>query len=232
MGNALDCQQFLNTALWDGHLAQHWLCHSPIAQILLTIPFSYAQAGLPSSIAFQLHEVLGGLLGKWWSVATLVVMVPFLFVVCVIELSGCSNIVFEINDQFPKRTWTVIFGALFSLSIIMPSAQNYRAWSFVGVIATVYTSCYQFIVFGILSSPLYLFCEKFFRVHNSKENFGAPTCLSKVELGNNLQRQPEDHNLDGSDEWTRTMASIAAYSRQAGEVGLFTKCYMCKSDVR
>ncbi|EFJ18751.1 hypothetical protein SELMODRAFT_420075 [Selaginella moellendorffii] len=143
-----------------------------IAQILLTIPFSYAQAGLPSSIAFQvwwggyiinilyltyrekhnlplahnqkcntqLHEVLGGLLGKWWSVATLVVMVPFLFVVCV---TGCSNIVFEINDQFPKRTWTVIFGALFSLSIIMPSAQNYRAWSFVGIIATVYTSCYQ-----------------------------------------------------------------------------------------
>ncbi|EFJ18594.1 hypothetical protein SELMODRAFT_420070 [Selaginella moellendorffii] len=178
MGNALDCQQFLITAFWNGGSSfDAWLNigSTKIAQILLTIPFSYAQAGLPSAIAFhvlhllmgwwavyiinilyltyqkkqnpplqhnqkrntQLHEVLGGLLGKWWSVATLVLMVPCLFTVCVIQLHACSNIVFEMNDQLPKRTWTVIFGALFSLSIIMPSVQNYRAWSFLGVIATV-----------------------------------------------------------------------------------------------
>ncbi|EFJ36461.1 hypothetical protein SELMODRAFT_438269 [Selaginella moellendorffii] len=427
-GNALDCQQFLITAFWNGGSSfDTWLNigSTKIAQILLTIPFSYAQAGLPSAIAFQvlhllmgwwgvyiinilyltyqkkqnpplqhnqkrntqLHEVLGGLLGKWWSVATLVSMVPYLFTVCVIQLTACSNIVFEMNDQLPKRTWTVIFGALFSLSIIMPSAQNYRAWSFLGVIATVYTSCYlgvsdvqmslaprgyigyfsalsnflavgtemipvelmdamwkpedfktpwfygiiyvcmvsmpasmtvnvvfgdqtlshpsalklfpkskfrdiaivmlllhQFVVFGILSWPLYMFCEKFFKVQDSPSftrrsllrvpvflaiwlaalafpflQVSAPTgifgawsiyiipCIAYIvifwEKALSGVPQPAFPKLSWETTfsinlsiiiWMAAMSglalwvSIAAYIRQGEQVGIFTKCYMCK----
>ncbi|XP_024536360.1 auxin transporter-like protein 2 isoform X2 [Selaginella moellendorffii] len=169
-------------------LAQH-LLHK---ELLLTIPHSWAQAGLPSAIVvqfvhlcigwwsgyttnllyleykkvaqkrdphrfdnhtIQLHEVLGGLMGKWWERVSLFFNIGTLGTIATVEILASSNIVFYMNDSLDKRTWALIFGGIFSLSVFTPSAQNYRAWSFLGVIATIYTAFYL-IIAGIVHKEI------------------------------------------------------------------------------
>ncbi|KAJ7520843.1 hypothetical protein O6H91_19G025300 [Diphasiastrum complanatum] len=168
---------------WEGGSSfDAWLSASSvqIAQVLLTLPNSFAQLGLVSGIAFQIlygfvgcwtcyvttalyadyrsikenqhvsfknhtiqwFEVLGGLLGPWWKVVGLIFNTVLLFFTTTIQLVACGSTVYYINDTLSKRTWTLIFGALFMFTILIPTAKNYRLWSFLGILMTTYTAWY------------------------------------------------------------------------------------------
>ncbi|KAJ7298168.1 hypothetical protein O6H91_Y013100 [Diphasiastrum complanatum] len=169
--------------LWEGGSSlDAWLTasSSQVAQVLLTLPTSFAQLGLASGIAFQIlygfvgcwtcylmtalyadyrsikenqnvsfkkhiiqwYEVLGGLLGPWWKAMGLIFSTTYLLCASTIQLIACGSTVYYINDSFSKRTWTIIFGAVFMFTILIPTAQNYRLWSFTGIIMTTYTAWY------------------------------------------------------------------------------------------
>ncbi|KAJ7520803.1 hypothetical protein O6H91_19G023700 [Diphasiastrum complanatum] len=173
----------LSLVLWEGGSSfDAWLTASSVqvAQVLLTLPYSFAQLGLASGIAFQIlygfvgcwacylmtalyadyrsikenqhvsfknhtiqwYEVLGGLLGPWWKAVGLIFSTTYLFCGSIIQLVACGSTVYYINDTLPKRTWTLIFGALFIFTVLIPTAQNYRLWSFLGILMTTYTAWY------------------------------------------------------------------------------------------
>ncbi|XP_024514887.1 auxin transporter-like protein 3 isoform X2 [Selaginella moellendorffii] len=93
----------------------------------------------------QLHEVIGGLLGSKWMIVSLVFNIVTLFYVSSAQLIACSNVAYTVNDNLDKRTWTFVFGAIFSLPILFPSAHNYRVWSFLGVVTIIFDSAYMTI---------------------------------------------------------------------------------------
>ncbi|XP_024514857.1 auxin transporter-like protein 3 isoform X1 [Selaginella moellendorffii] len=93
----------------------------------------------------QLHEVIGGLLGSKWKIVSLVFNIVTLFYVSSAQLIACSNVAYTVNDNLDKRTWTFVFGAIFSLPILFPSAHNYRVWSFLGVVTIIFDSAYMTI---------------------------------------------------------------------------------------
>ncbi|KAJ7519732.1 hypothetical protein O6H91_20G053800 [Diphasiastrum complanatum] len=94
------------------------------------------------SHTIQWYEVLGGLLGPWWKTAALLLNTVYLFCIAIIQLIACGSTVYYINDSIDKRTWTFIFGVIFILTVFIPTAYNYRMWSFVGILMTTYTAWY------------------------------------------------------------------------------------------
>ncbi|KAJ7518936.1 hypothetical protein O6H91_20G016100 [Diphasiastrum complanatum] len=169
--------------VWEGGSSfDAWLTASSVqvAQVLLTLPYSFSQLGFASGIAFQIfygfvgcwtcyiitclyadyrfmkekqnaisknhtiqwYEVLGGLLGPGWKVAALVFNTTYLLCLSVIQLIACGSTVYYINDSITKRTWTLIIGSIFMLSIFIPTAYNYRMWSLAGILMTTYTAWY------------------------------------------------------------------------------------------
>ncbi|KAJ7298217.1 hypothetical protein O6H91_Y009700 [Diphasiastrum complanatum] len=169
--------------IWEGDSAfDAWLTASTvqIAQVLLTLPTSFAQLGLASGIALQVlyglmgwwtcyvitslyadyrrtkenqnvtfhnhtiqwYEVLQGLLGPRWMVIGLFFNITCTSSLAAIQIIASGSIAFNINDHYSKRTWTLIFGAIFLLTALIPTAHNYRLWSFMGILMTTYTSWY------------------------------------------------------------------------------------------
>ncbi|KAJ7519727.1 hypothetical protein O6H91_20G053500 [Diphasiastrum complanatum] len=182
-GNLATWKAVFAVVIWEGGSAfDAWLTSSSVqvAQVLLTLPYSFAQLGVVSGITFQIfygfvgcwtcfmitslyadyrsalekknlsskdhtiqwYEVLGGLLGPWWKAAGLLVNTIYLFCLAIIQLIACGSTVYYINDTLSKRTWTLIFGAFFILTVFIPTAYNYRMWSLVGILMTTYTAWY------------------------------------------------------------------------------------------
>ncbi|KAK4747740.1 hypothetical protein SAY87_014326 [Trapa incisa] len=50
--------------------------------------------------------------------------------------------IYYINDNLDKRTWTYIFGACCVTTVSIPSFHNYQIWSFLGLVMTTYTAWY------------------------------------------------------------------------------------------
>ncbi|ONK58124.1 uncharacterized protein A4U43_C09F8460 [Asparagus officinalis] len=164
----------LSKLFWHGGSAYDaWFsCSSnQVAQVLLTLPYSFSQLGMVSGILFQLFyglmgswtaylitvlyleyrtrkerekwfEVLDGLLGKHWRNIGLLFNCTFLLFGAVIQLIACASNIYYINDSLDKRTWTYIFGACCATSVFIPSFHNYRMWSCLGLIMTTYTAWY------------------------------------------------------------------------------------------
>ncbi|OAY79402.1 Auxin transporter-like protein 3 [Ananas comosus] len=127
-----------------------------VAQVLLTLPYSFSQLGMVSGVLFQLFY---GLMGSWTAYLISVLYVEYRtrkerekvdFRNHVIQEqksnaqlvpSLCSNI-YYINDNLDKRTWTYIFGACCATTVFIPSFHNYRIWSFLGLLMTSYTAWY------------------------------------------------------------------------------------------
>ncbi|KAG2309282.1 hypothetical protein Bca52824_029030 [Brassica carinata] len=117
----------------------------PVAQVLLTLPYSFSQLGMLSGIVLQIFY---GLLGSWTAYLISVLYVEYRarkekrrqnF-----KTTLFSNI-YYINDHLDKRTWTYIFGACCATTVFIPSFHNYRIWSFLGLGMTTYTAWYMAI---------------------------------------------------------------------------------------
>ncbi|KAK7851836.1 auxin transporter-like protein 3 [Quercus suber] len=161
-GDSKSAKGKLSKLFWHG---------GSVAQVLLTLPYSFSQLGMLSGILFQLFyglmgswtaylisvlyveyrtrkerekwfEVLDGLLGKHWRNVGLFFNCTFLLFGSVIQLIACASNIYYINDNLDKRTWTYIFGACCATTVFIPSFHNYRIWSFLGLMMTTYTAWY------------------------------------------------------------------------------------------
>jgi auxin influx carrier (AUX1 LAX family) len=47
---------------------------------------------------------------------------------------------YYLSSALNKRSWALVFGALSLLTVLLPTFHNYRVWSFLGLVATTYTS--------------------------------------------------------------------------------------------
>ncbi|XP_058737039.1 auxin transporter-like protein 2 [Vicia villosa] len=169
--------------LWDGgSVYDAWFtCTSnQVAQVLLTLPYSFSQLGMLSGILLQIFygilgswtaylisvlymeyrtrkekenvkfknhviqwfEILDGLLGPFWKALGLAFNCTYLVFGSVIQLIACASNIYYVSDNLDKRTWTYIFGACCATTVFIPSFQNYRIWSFLGVGMTTYTAWY------------------------------------------------------------------------------------------
>ncbi|XP_024516612.1 auxin transporter-like protein 1 [Selaginella moellendorffii] len=142
--------EYLITALWDGGSSfDAWLNigSTKIAQFLLTIPFSYAQAGLPSSIAFQVLHLLMG----WWG--------GYIINILYLTYREKQNLPLAHSRKRNTQVSHVQALAPHGYTGYFSALSNFLA------VGTEIITC--FILFGILSSPLYLFCEKLFKIQDS-----------------------------------------------------------------
>nr|GMD09806.1 auxin transporter-like protein 2 [Ipomoea batatas] len=184
-GKAKDMKTKISNLFWHGgSVYDAWFsCASnQVAQVLLTLPYSFSQLGMVSGISFQLFyglmgswtaylisslyveyrtrkerekwfEVLDGLLGKHWRNVGLAFNCTFLLFGSVIQLIACASNIYYINDNLDKRTWTYIFGACCATTVFIPSFHNYRIWSFLGLLMTTYTAWYLTIA-SLLHGPV------------------------------------------------------------------------------
>ncbi|RRT71937.1 hypothetical protein B296_00005867 [Ensete ventricosum] len=143
-----------------------------VAQVLLTLPYSFSQLGMLSGIILQLFY---GFMGSWTAYLISVLYVEyrtrkekenasfknhviqvFFFRAFLSASLACdliamflssliwwrSSNIYYINDRLDKRTWTYIFGACCATTVFIPSFHNYRIWSFLGLGMTTYTAYY------------------------------------------------------------------------------------------
>ncbi|KAK9126162.1 hypothetical protein Scep_015008 [Stephania cephalantha] len=127
----------VGSLLWHGgSVYDAWFsCASnQVAQVLLTLPYSFSQLGMLSGIMLQIFY---GLLGSWTA---------YLISVLYIEYRARKekeNVNFK--NHVIQRTWTYIFGACCATTVFIPSFHNYRIWSFIGLGMTTYTAWYMTI---------------------------------------------------------------------------------------
>ncbi|KAH8940573.1 hypothetical protein BDL97_15G096000 [Sphagnum fallax] len=98
-----------------------------------------------STHVIQYHEVLGSLVGPWAQRAALFFNVITVGAVAVVQIIACASNAYYLNPHHDKRTWTIVFGAISLLVILLPTIHNFRIWSFLGVLTTTYTAWYMFI---------------------------------------------------------------------------------------
>ncbi|MBA0631417.1 hypothetical protein Godav_000294 [Gossypium davidsonii] len=157
--------------LWHGgSVYDAWFsCASnQVAQVLLTLPYSFSQMGMLSGIILQIFY---GVLGSWTAYLVSVLYIEYRsrkekenvsFKNHVIQwfevLDGllgpywkavglafnCTFLLFGTVIQLIAcaRTWTYIFGACCATTVFIPSFHNYRIWSFLGLGMTTYTAWY------------------------------------------------------------------------------------------
>ncbi|KAJ7526716.1 hypothetical protein O6H91_16G019600 [Diphasiastrum complanatum] len=93
----------------------------------------------------QYHEVLGYLVGSWAKYISLFFNIMCMGAVAVVQIIACASNAYYLNSNLDKRQWALIFGAVSTLTVLLPSIHNFRIWSILGVITTTYTAWYMLI---------------------------------------------------------------------------------------
>ncbi|KAG0613864.1 hypothetical protein M758_6G134900 [Ceratodon purpureus] len=98
-----------------------------------------------SKHVIQYHEVLGSLVGNWAKRASLFFNIVTVGALSVVQIIACASNAYYLNPNHDKRTWTIVFGAVSTLVVFLPTIHNYRVWSLMGVLTTTYTAWFMFI---------------------------------------------------------------------------------------
>ncbi|KAH7514606.1 hypothetical protein FEM48_Zijuj11G0107200 [Ziziphus jujuba var. spinosa] len=141
--------------LWHGGSAwDAWFsCASnQVAQVLLTLPYSFSQLGMLSGIIFQIFY---GLLGSWTAYLISVLYIEYRSRKEKENVSFKNHVIqwFEVLDGLLGPYWKAVglafnctfllFGSVIQLiALFIPSFHNYRIWSFLGLGMTTYTAWY------------------------------------------------------------------------------------------
>lgn len=91
----------------------------------------------------QYHEVMGFLIGPWLQHVTLFFNIVSVGAIAAIQIIACGSNAYYLNPHIDKRNWTFIFGALATITVLLPSFHNFRIWSIIGVLTTTYTAWYM-----------------------------------------------------------------------------------------
>lgn len=95
---------------------------------------------LTKCLAAQYHEVMYMYLGKYGAGFTQAINILALGALGVVQIIACASDIHIMAPGLSKRDYALIFGAASMVTILIPTLHNYRLWSFIGLVATSYTS--------------------------------------------------------------------------------------------
>lgn len=98
------------------------------------------------------YDVIGHFCGRGWGTFTFAVVVLALAGLAVAQILGAASSLYLVTDRFSKRTLTLIVGGVFALVVLLPSAREYRAFSALAVVATLYSAVY-FTFASVMQGP-------------------------------------------------------------------------------
>lgn len=92
------------------------------------------------------HDIIGGLIGERARMFTFGVVFFALLGLTTVQIIATSSNFYILYDGLPKRTWSIIWGCLFSLVAFVPNFRHYRLLAVIGILTTTYVSWYMTIV--------------------------------------------------------------------------------------
>ncbi|KAL3624644.1 hypothetical protein CASFOL_031312 [Castilleja foliolosa] len=134
-----------------------------VAQVLLTLPYSFSQMGIVSGVIFQ---IIYGILGSWTAYLISALYVEYRTRKEKDNVSFKNHIIqwFEALDGLLGSYWKVV-GLAFNCTFLLFG-------SVIQLIASVILMlAHQFITFGFACTPLYFVWEKVIGVHNTTSIF-------------------------------------------------------------
>ena len=93
---------------------------------------------------------MGGLIGETAKNFTLVVVFFALLGLTTVQIIATSSNFYILYDGLPKRTWSLIWGGIFSLVAFIPNFRHYRFMSVIGILTTTYVSWYMTISAAVI----------------------------------------------------------------------------------
>jgi len=96
------------------------------------------------------HDIIGGLIGEHAKRFTFVVVFFALVGLSTVQIIATSSNFYILYDGIQKRTWSLIWGGLFSLVALVPNFRHYRLLSIVGILTTTYVSWYMTVAAAVI----------------------------------------------------------------------------------
>lgn len=96
------------------------------------------------------HDIMGGLIGKKARYFTFAVVFFALLGLTTVQIIATSSNFYILYDGLPKRTWSLIWGSLFSLVAFVPNFRHYRLLAVVGILTTTYVSWYMTVAAAVI----------------------------------------------------------------------------------
>ncbi|MED6173567.1 Auxin transporter protein 1 [Stylosanthes scabra] len=128
-------------SVWDAWFS---CASNQVAQVLLTLPYSFSQLGMLSGILLQIFY---GLVGSWTAYLISVLYVEYRTRKEKENVSFKNHVIqwFEVLDGLLGPYWKaagLAFNSCCATTVFIPSFHNYRIWSFLGLGMTTYTAWY------------------------------------------------------------------------------------------
>jgi auxin influx carrier (AUX1 LAX family) len=108
----------------------------------------HPQHGCKSHIV-SYHEIMEDLIGKWAGKVALTCVFFGLVGLSVVQIVATSSNFSILAPGIPKRTWSLIWGGIFTLMCFVPNFRHYRVLSFLGIATTTYTAWYMTVQAGL-----------------------------------------------------------------------------------
>jgi len=96
------------------------------------------------------HDIIGGLIGKKARMFTFGVVFFALLGLTTVQIIATSSNFYILYDGLSKRTWSLIWGGLFSLVAFVPNFRHYRLLAVIGILTTTYVSWYMTVAAAII----------------------------------------------------------------------------------
>jgi auxin influx carrier (AUX1 LAX family) len=91
------------------------------------------------------HDIIGGLIGEKARIFTFGVVFFALLGLTTVQIIATSSNFYILYNGLTKRTWSIIWGVLFSLVAFVPNFRHYRLLAVIGILTTTYVSWYMTI---------------------------------------------------------------------------------------
>lgn len=95
------------------------------------------------------HEIMDSLVGKWMKYFSLTVVFFALLGLTTVQIIATSSNMYILDPTTDKRTWSFIWGGLFSLVAFVPTFKHYRAISVLGILTTTYVAWFMTVTAAI-----------------------------------------------------------------------------------
>ena len=89
------------------------------------------------------------LVGSWLKYVSITVVFFALLGLTTVQIIATSSNMYILDPTTSKRTWSLVWGGLFSLIAFVPTFKHYRAISVLGILTTTYTAWYMTVTSAI-----------------------------------------------------------------------------------
>ena len=96
------------------------------------------------------HDIIGDLIGDKARAFTFGVVFFALLGLTTVQIIATSSNFYILYDALPKRTWSIIWGSLFSLVALVPNFRHYRLLAIIGILTTTYVSWYMTVEAAVI----------------------------------------------------------------------------------